>query len=188
MKKKVYVGNVIIGGEEIILQGMTKSDTNDAEAVLKEIEDMVEEGASLVRVAVPDRKSIDGLREIVKRSPVPVIADIHFNPDLAILSMDAGVKKIRLNPSNIRNRKDIERIVKKAKEMKIPIRVGVNSGSLVYEGKKGKITSDDLIKSLRREVSILENLSFKDISVRIIICKAKISMNSFQTSPDFIYS
>ena len=163
MKRKVYVGDVVIGGEEIILQGMAKSDTNDVDKVLEEIEDMVEEGASLVRVAVPDRKSIDALREIVKRSPVPIIADIHFNPELAILSMDAGVKKIRLNPSNIRNKRDIERIVKKAKEMKIPIRVGVNSGSIVYEGKKGKVNSDDLIESLKREVSILEKLSFKDI-------------------------
>jgi len=180
MKKKVYVGNVIIGGEEIILQGMTKSDTNDVEAVLKEIENMVEEGASLVRVAVPDRKSINGLREIIKRSPVPVIADIHFNPDLAILSMEAGAKKIRLNPSNIRNRKDIERIVKKAKEMKIPIRVGVNSGSLVYEGKKGKITSDDLIESLRREVSILENLSFKDIVLSAKSPDVKLTIETYR--------
>lgn len=163
MKRKVCVRDVVIGGGEVVLQGMAKSDTKDTKGVLYEIEKMVEEGASLVRVAVPDKESIKSLEEIVKKSAVPIIADIHFNPVLAILSMDVGVGKIRLNPSNIRNRKDIEKIVKKAKEMKIPIRVGVNSGSLIYEGKRGEIKAEELVDSLKREVSILEELSFKDI-------------------------
>ncbi len=164
IKREVFVGDKKLGGREILLQGMIKGDLKKFEKIKKEIDLMIDEGADLIRVAVPDKKSIDEIEKIVKYSKVPIIADIHFNYELALLAMDVGVKKIRLNPSNIKERKNIEKVVIEAKRRKIPIRVGANVGSLIYEKKEG-----DRIKllfdSIDREVKILEDLNFFDIVI-----------------------
>jgi len=164
IKRVFYIGDKKIGDGNILLQGMIKGDLENFDLIKDEIDRMIDEGADLIRVAVPDKKSIEHVEKVVKYSKVPIIADIHFNPQLALLSMEVGVKKIRLNPSNIRDRKDIENIVFEAKRRGIPIRVGANVGSLYYERK-----SDDRIKllleAIEREVKILEELNFFDIVI-----------------------
>jgi len=168
IKRGFYIGNKKIGEGEILLQGMIKGDLNNINSIYEEIDLMIDEGADLIRVAVPDKKSIESVEKIVKYSEVPIIADIHFNPLLAILSIEAGVSKIRLNPSNIKKKEDIKKIVDLAKLKNIPIRVGGNIGSIYYE-KKTKGSIDDLLESVKREVNLLESFDFHNI---VISCKS----------------
>jgi (E)-4-hydroxy-3-methylbut-2-enyl-diphosphate synthase len=164
IKRVIYIGDKKLGGGDILLQGMIKEDLKNFENVKKEIDLMIEEGADLIRVAFPDKKSLDYLDKIVKYSKVPIIADIHFNYELALLAMEIGVKKIRLNPSNIRERKNIEKIVFEAKRRGIPIRIGANVGSLIYERKEGERIKL-ILESIEREIKILEDLNFFDIVI-----------------------
>ena len=167
IKSSFYIGDKKIGDGNILLQGMIKGDLNDINSIFKEIDLMIEEGADLIRVAVPDKKSIETIEKIVRYSKVPIIGDIHFNPELAILSIEAGVHKIRLNPSNIKKKEDIKKIVELAKLKDIPIRIGGNIGSVYYE-KREKVNIKDLIESTKREVELLEDFGFKKI---VISCK-----------------
>jgi (E)-4-hydroxy-3-methylbut-2-enyl-diphosphate synthase len=164
IKRVIYIGDKKLGGGDILLQGMIKEDLKNFENVKKEIDLMIEEGTDLIRVAFPDKKSLDYLDKIVKYSKVPIIADIHFNYELALLAMEIGVKKIRLNPSNIRERKNIEKIVFEAKRRGIPIRIGANVGSLIYERKEGERIKL-ILESIEREIKILEDLNFFDIVI-----------------------
>ncbi|MDI6860726.1 MAG: (E)-4-hydroxy-3-methylbut-2-enyl-diphosphate synthase [Caldisericia bacterium] len=164
IKRRFFIGDRKIGEGEILLQGMIKGNLKKFNEIKKEIDKMIEEDVDLIRVAVPDKKSIEYVEKIVKYSKVPIIADIHFNAELAILSIDVGVKKIRLNPSNIKERKDIEKVVLHAKHKGIPIRVGANVGSLVYEKKEGERLKI-MLEAIEREVKILEEFSFFDIVI-----------------------
>ncbi|MFW6049195.1 MAG: flavodoxin-dependent (E)-4-hydroxy-3-methylbut-2-enyl-diphosphate synthase, partial [Candidatus Bipolaricaulota bacterium] len=130
----VDVGGVKIGGDNpIVVQSMTNTDTRDPDATIDQIRRLVGHGCELVRVAVPDDEAARSLSRIIAESPVPIIADIHYSPDLALMALDAGVAKLRLNPGNITLDRDIRRIADAASEKSIPIRVGVNSGSLDQE-------------------------------------------------------
>lgn len=164
IKRSFFIGDKKIGEGEILLQGMIKGDLKKFDEIKLEIDKMIDEGVDLIRVAVPDKKSISYVEKIVKYSKVPIIGDIHFNPELAILSMEAGVKKIRLNPSNIKERKNIEKVVYEAKRRGVPIRVGANVGSIVYEKKSGERLKI-MLEAIEREVKILEELSFFDIVI-----------------------
>lgn len=168
VRRSFYIGDRKIGDGNILLQGMIKGNLKNVESIYKEIDMMIEEGVDLIRVAVPDKKSIEYVEKVVKYSKVPIIADIHFNPELAILSIETGVKKIRLNPSNIKNIEDIKKIVSFAKSKGVPIRVGGNIGSLYYE-KKAKGGLNDLLESVKKEVKLLEEFGFYDI---VISCKS----------------
>lgn len=132
--RPVRVGDVIIGGSAIpVVQSMTNTDTRNSEATLKQIREAVSAGAQIMRVAVPDETAADVLPAIVKGSPVPVVADIHFDYRLALRSIDAGVQKLRINPGNIGGRERLRTVVRAAEDHGIPIRVGVNAGSLEKE-------------------------------------------------------
>ena len=127
----LHVGNVKIGGDNpIVVQSMTTADTRDAKATLAQIEELAEAGCEIVRIAVPDRKAAAALPDIVPFSPVPLIADIHFEHTLALKALDAGIHGLRLNPGNIRKHDDVVEVVNKAKERMTPIRIGVNFGSV----------------------------------------------------------
>src|SRR3712207_5726519 len=127
----VQVGDVKIGGEnQIVVQSMAAADTRDPVATLAQINELAEAGCEIVRVAVPDRKAAAALPDIVPYSPVPLIADIHFEHTLALKALDAGIHGLRLNPGNIRKHDDVVEVVQKAKERKVPIRIGVNFGSV----------------------------------------------------------
>lgn len=125
------VGSVRIGGgNPIVLQSMTKTETTDVAGCLKQIQKLVKAGAGLVRIAVPTRADTEAFGKIVQKSPIPLVADIHFSPDRAIEAIEAGAAKIRLNPGNVKNKDDIMRIIDCAKRHRIAIRIGVNEASI----------------------------------------------------------
>lgn len=170
IKRMVKVKDLIIGGTSpVIIQSMTNTDTRDIEKTLEQINKLKDEGCQLVRCAVPDMVACDALKEITKRSPLPIVADIHFDYRLALKAIENGVAKLRINPGNIGSIDRVEAVVKKAKENNIPIRIGVNSGSLEKDilERDGKPTAKGLVESALRHVKILEELNFYDIVISI---------------------
>lgn len=168
--RKIFIGNVPVGGgSPISVQSMTKTRTEDIKGTLKQIYDLKKAGCDIVRVAIPDEKSAYALKEILKKSPLPIVADIHFNPKLAILSLKAGVQGLRLNPGNIEEKEKIKEIVLLAKEKNVPIRIGVNSGSIPKEilKKFGSPTPEALVESALNHIKILEDLNFLDIKISL---------------------
>lgn len=168
--RKVMVGDVQIGsGADIVIQSMTNSDTRDVEETLKQIRMLYNAGCQIIRCAVPDMEACDSLKEIIKESPIPVVADIHFDYKLAIKSIENGVSALRINPGNIGSEDRIKAVVEKAKENNIPIRIGVNSGSLekdILEKYKSP-TAEALVESALRHIKILEKFDFQNIVISI---------------------
>src|SRR5258708_25479292 len=156
----VNVGGVVIGGAApIAVQTMTKTDTRDVKATLRQIHELKEVGCEVVRPAVPDREASEALKEIVKQSPLPVMADIHYDHTLALLAIEAGVHCLRLNPGNIPDRDKVVKVVAAAKERQIPFRIGVNAGSLPEEVHKSmreqhQIDRDDRERTAHRMVEV----------------------------------
>lgn len=129
--RQIQLGSVFIGGDApVSVQSMTNTRTDDAAATLKQIKELAAVGCDVIRCAVPDMPAAQALREIVAQSPIPVIADIHFDYKLALAAIDAGVNGLRLNPGNIGGREKVEAVVAAARIKNIPIRIGVNAGSL----------------------------------------------------------
>ncbi len=167
--KAVRVRDLQIGGgAPVVVQSMTKTDTRDVKATLDEIRRYVEVGCDLVRVAVLDAEAADAVEEIVKHSPIPVVADIHFDYRLALTVIRHGVDKLRLNPGNIGERSRVEAVVKAAKERGIPIRIGVNSGSiekaLLHD--LGR-TAETMVASAAKHIQILNDLDYDQIVVSL---------------------
>ena len=166
--KKIYIKDVAIGGDApISVQSMTYSDTRDVEATLEQIKRLHFAGADIVRVAVPDMEAALALKEISKQSTLPLVADIHFNYKLA-LEAAKWVDAIRLNPGNIGEKSRIKEIVKACKERNLPIRVGVNAGSLEkeFEDRYGA-TAKGMVASAEYNIKFLEDLDFSDIKVSL---------------------
>ncbi len=137
--RQVMVGNVPIGGAApVAVQSMTSGYTHDIDKCVREINKLAAGGADIVRVAVPERKDTEALKEIIKQVQVPIVADVHFHFQRALEALEAGVSKIRLNPGNINDRKEVEMVIDACKEHKVPIRVGVNEGSIVERKDKQK--------------------------------------------------
>lgn len=129
--KELTIGNVKIGnGALISVQSMCNTDTRDVKTTINQINEMAEKGCELVRLAVLNKDAADAIKDIVKKSPVPLIADIHFDYRLAIQCINNGINALRLNPGNIGKRENVEKVVALAKQQQIPIRIGVNAGSL----------------------------------------------------------
>ena len=169
----VNVGGVVIGGAApIAVQTMTKTDTRDVKATLRQIHELKEAGCEIVRPAVPDHEAAEALREIVKGSPLPVIADIHYDHTLALTAIEAGVHCLRLNPGNIPDRDKVVKVVTAAKERQIPFRIGVNAGSLPEEVHKTlreqhhidrddrERTADRMVEVALGHCKILEELDY----------------------------
>lgn len=171
--RPVFVGGVQVGGgAPIVVQTMTNTDTADAKATVEQIARLADAGAEIVRVAVPDRQAAEALPEIVRRTPVPIIADIHFDHRLALASIQAGVHGLRLNPGNIRDPGKVRQVVRAAKERGIPIRVGVNEGSLpplppLAEGEMPPSKARRMVDAALWEIGILEEMGFEDIKVSL---------------------
>jgi (E)-4-hydroxy-3-methylbut-2-enyl-diphosphate synthase len=161
---------VIGGGNPIAVQSMTKTRTSDIDATVKQIHELEKAGCQIVRSAVPDKVSALALKEIKKQINIPLVADIQFNYEHAIIAAQAGVDKLRINPGNIGDREKVKAVVNAAKDKGIPIRVGVNSGSLEKEIRKkyqGHVTAEGLVKSALKNVKILEDLDFHDIVISL---------------------
>jgi (E)-4-hydroxy-3-methylbut-2-enyl-diphosphate synthase len=169
-KRQIWVGRVPVGGgAPVVVQSMTKTDTSDVDATLEQIEAMVEAGCELVRVAVPRDKDAAALETIVARAPVPIIADIHFNYTLALKAIDAGAHCIRLNPGNIGGRDKVEQVVAKAKQAGVPMRIGVNSGSLPkhLHALERENPVEALVGAAIEFVELMESLQFENFKVSI---------------------
>ena len=152
------------------VQSMTKTDTADVSATVAQIEEMVRAGCEVVRLAVPDNDAAIALKEIRKRVPdVPLVADIHFHYKLALLALEAGIDKLRLNPGNIGKHERIVEVVRAAQAQKVPIRIGVNGGSLEKDllKKYGTATPEAMVESAMRHIQILEDLGFTDTIISL---------------------
>lgn len=169
--KAVQVKNVQIGGgAPVVVQSMTKTDTADVDATVAQIEEMVRAGCEIVRLAVPDNDAAIALKEIRKRVPdVPLVADIHFHYKLALLALEAGIDKLRLNPGNIGKHERIVEVVRAAQARNVPIRIGVNGGSLEKDllAKYGTATPEAMVESALRHIQILEDLGFTDTIISL---------------------
>ena len=167
--KVIEIGNVKIGGDNpISVQSMCNTDTRDVETTLEQINRMAERGCELVRLAVLNKDAADAIKNIVKKSPVPLIADIHFDYKLAIQCINNGINALRLNPGNIGKRENVEKVVSLAKQQNIPIRIGVNAGSLEKDLQDKDIPlSEKMVLSALGHIKILEDLDFDLIKVSL---------------------
>jgi (E)-4-hydroxy-3-methylbut-2-enyl-diphosphate synthase len=169
----LHIGDVSVGGENpIVVQSMATADTRDPIATLRQVRELAEAGCEIVRVAVPDRKAAAALPDIVPHAPVPLIADIHFEHTLALKALDAGIHGLRLNPGNIRKPEDVREVVARAKERQVPIRIGVNFGSVApmpeafvdemaeRSATQVELRAEWLVRSALGHIQILEDLDF----------------------------
>ncbi len=160
------VGHVGIGSQyPVTLQSMTNTDTKDTEKTLKQIRMLATEGIEIIRVALPEKEAVESFERICLESPLPVVADIHFDYRLALEAIEAGASALRINPGNIGSRDKVEQVIKKASAYQIPIRIGVNSGSIRKDilAKYQRPTAEALVESLVEQVEIFEQLDFRDI-------------------------
>lgn len=170
LTRQLEVGKVKVGGgAPIAVQSMTNTKTSDPVATLEQINRLAEAGCDIVRCAVPDMAVAEGLKTIVKESPIPVIADIHFDYKLALAAIEAGVDGLRLNPGNIGGNDRVAAVVEAAKKRNIPIRIGVNAGSLPKDllGKYGHPTPEALVEAAWRHIRILEEMDYKNIKISL---------------------
>jgi len=168
--RQIRVGNVPVGGgAPIVVQSMCNTDTRDVGATLAQIGRLAEAGCELVRLAVLGQRAVKALEAIAEESPVPVIADIHFDHRLALGALAAGVDGLRLNPGNIGGARAVSRVVRAAAERRVPIRIGVNSGSLDKDlvSRYGGPTPEAMVESALRQVRLLESLSFHEIKISL---------------------
>jgi len=167
---KIMVGNIAVGGDApVSVQTMTKTDTCDIKGTIKQIQSVASAGCDIIRVAVPDRRAAQAIKEIKKEITIPLVADIHFDYRLAISSLEAGADAIRINPGNIGSREKIKEVVKAAVEHKSVIRIGVNSGSLekdIMEKHKG-VEAEALVESALRHIQLMEDMNFKNIKISV---------------------
>ncbi|ALC89922.1 4-hydroxy-3-methylbut-2-en-1-yl diphosphate synthase [Bacillus sp. FJAT-18017] len=181
--RPVRVGNLTIGGNnEIIIQSMTTTKTHDVEATVAEIKRLEDAGCQIVRVACPDMRAAEAIPEIKKRINIPLVVDIHFDYKLALKAIEGGADKIRINPGNIGRREKVEAVVKAAKEKGIPIRIGVNAGSLEKKilDKYGYPTADGMVESALHHIKILEDLDFHDIIVSMKASDVNLAIEAYE--------
>jgi (E)-4-hydroxy-3-methylbut-2-enyl-diphosphate synthase len=166
--KPLRFGTTIIGGDApIIVQSMTKTDTRDIQATVIQIKELTDCGCEIVRVAVPDFEAAQAISTIKKDIAIPIIADIHFDHRLAIEALKSGADGLRLNPGNIRDPEQITKIVKAAKQKQIPIRIGVNAGSLPPSSKSCISTSEQMVNTALEQIELLESLDFDLVKVSL---------------------
>ncbi len=185
--RPVRVGDLVIGGNnEVIIQSMTTTKTHDVEATVAEILRLEEAGCQIVRVACPEERDALALAEIKSRINIPLVVDIHFNYKLALMAIEAGVDKIRINPGNIGRREKVEAVVTAAKAKNIPIRIGVNAGSLekhILE-KYGYPTARGMVESALHHIKILEDLDFHDIIVSLKASDVQLALEAYQLASE----
>lgn len=168
MSRPIHIGDVIVGGgAPVIVQSMTKTDTRDAKATVDQIHRLEEYGCQIVRVAVPDGEAAASIAAIKPLISIPLIADIHFDYRLALLALESGVDGLRLNPGNIADREQIKMVVLAAKDRNVPIRIGVNAGSLPKTTDGEQSTVDRMVSAALEQIELLESLDFELIKVSL---------------------
>lgn len=168
--RKVKVGNIYVGGNApISVQSMNNTDTRDVTSTIRQIKDLEDAGCDITRCAVPDMEAAEALEKIIKNVKIPIVADIHFDYKLALKSIESGVAALRINPGNIGSINKVKTVAEAAKDRGIPIRVGVNSGSLEKEllDKYGEVCPKALVESALKHINILESINFNDIVISL---------------------
>ncbi|HZV13122.1 MAG TPA: flavodoxin-dependent (E)-4-hydroxy-3-methylbut-2-enyl-diphosphate synthase [Candidatus Kapabacteria bacterium] len=181
--RRVMVGNIAVGGgAPISVQTMTKTKTGDVKATVEQIRKAEEAGVDIVRVTVNDWEAAEAIGEIVKQSKVPIVADIHFNHVFALKAIEGNVAKVRLNPGNIGSRERIHEVLSRAKERNIPIRIGVNSGSLEEDilQKHGYPTAEALFESAMRHAEICEEFGFTDVIISVKSTDVRLMIEAYR--------
>jgi len=180
--RKINLGGVPIGGDApITVQSMTNTNTSDVQATVAQIVELEEAGCEIIRVAVPDREAVDALPEIIKKINLPLIADIHFNHQLAIDAMKAGVAAIRINPGNI-SRDKIREVIQVAKEREVVIRIGVNAGSLQKDMvlEYGGVTAEALVASALKNIELFEEEGFQNLKLSLKSSDVPVMIESYK--------
>src|ERR1700761_4746163 len=168
--RQISVGGVPVGGgAPVTVQSMTTTKTADVEGTLAQIYALAAAGADIVRCTCNEQAAAEGLAQIVPRSPVPIVADIHFHHEMALAALEAGVQGLRLNPGNLRKEVEIKEVASEARDRGVPIRIGVNAGSLhpdIY-AKSGGATPEALVESARNELALFEEVGFEDVKISV---------------------
>lgn len=183
MRRAVQVGKLIIGGHSAVsIQSMTNTDTRNMAATSAQIAALAHEGCEIVRISVFDDAAAANVRDLVDRSPVPLVADIHFDHRLAIKSAENGISKLRINPGNLKNEQAIKQVVACAKAHHIPIRVGVNSGSVPKDirHRDGGLTAQGLVDSALKHIHLLEKEGFEDIVVSLKASDVRLTVEAYR--------
>lgn len=181
--RSVQVGNLTIGGNNhVVIQSMCNTKTKNVEATIKQINALEQAGCELVRVAVFDKEDAYAIKEIKKGIHIPLVADIHFDYRLALIAIESGIDKVRINPGNIGSIEKVKAVVDACKEKHIPIRIGVNGGSLEKEilEKYGEPTPEGMIESAMKHVKILEDLDFHDIVISLKSSNTTLTIKAYE--------
>ena len=182
--RPINVGGIQIGGQnKVIIQSMTNTKTKDIEATVKQILDLEKAGCEIIRVACLDMDDAKAIKEIKTQIHIPIVADIHFDYKIAICAIESGADKVRINPGNIGGKEKVKAVVKKCKEYNVPIRIGVNAGSLekdLLEKYGGKPTAKAMVESAKRHVKILEDLDFYDIAISLKASNLDLCIESYE--------
>ncbi|MGL4662317.1 MAG: flavodoxin-dependent (E)-4-hydroxy-3-methylbut-2-enyl-diphosphate synthase [Culicoidibacterales bacterium] len=185
--RPVMVGNIQIGGNnEVVIQSMTTTKTRDIEATIAEIKRLEEAGCQIVRCTCPTLEDAQAIAEIKKHTKMPVVADIHFNYRMALAAIEAGADKIRINPGNIGKDENVKKVVEAAKAKNIPIRIGINAGSLEKHilDKYGYPTAEGMLESAKYHVQILEDLDFHDIIISMKASNIDLAINAYKLAAE----
>ncbi len=185
--RSIKVGNLTIGGNnQVVIQSMTNTKTKDIEATVAQINQLAATGCQLVRMAIFDKEDALAIKEIKKQVKLPLVADIHFDYRLALLAIESGIDKIRINPGNIGSREKVEAVVNACKEKHIPIRIGVNGGSLEKDllEKYGRPTAEAMVESAKRHVKILEELDFHDICISLKASSTLLTVEAYKLASE----
>jgi (E)-4-hydroxy-3-methylbut-2-enyl-diphosphate synthase len=185
--REISVGSVKVGGDNpISVQSMTTTKTADVEGTLQQIYALAANGADIVRCTCNDRSAAEGLAQIVPRSPVPIVADIHFHVEMALAALEAGVNGLRLNPGNLRKPEEIKLVASEAKDRGVPIRIGVNAGSLhpdIYK-RFGGATPEALVESARIELAYFEEVGFSDVKISVKASSVALMIASYRLASE----
>jgi (E)-4-hydroxy-3-methylbut-2-enyl-diphosphate synthase len=185
--KQIHIGNVPVGGgAPIAVQSMTKTDTRDVKATVRQIKELQECGCEIIRCAVPDMEAARALLDIKKRIKIPLVADIHFDYRLALTSLESGVDGLRLNPGNIGEADKVKLVALAAKERGVPIRIGLNGGSLPKTGNTELTTAERMVASALEQIHLLESLDFDLIKVSLKAFDVPTTIEAYQTIADKI--
>ena len=188
--RQLHVGDVAVGGgAPITIQSMTTTKTADVEGTLQQIYALAGAGCDIVRCTCNEQEAAEGLAHIVPRSPLPIIADIHHQYRRALEAMEAGVQGLRLNPGNIRRPEHIKAVALEAKDRGIPIRIGVNGGSLdpeLYEKYGGKVTAEAMVESAKRELGFFEEVGFDNVKISVKASNVALMIDAYRLLADTV--
>jgi len=185
--RQIHVGDVAVGGgAPVSVQSMTTTKTADVEGTLAQIYALAGAGADIVRCTCNEEKAAEGLAHIVPRSPVPLVADIHFHHEMALAALEAGVQGLRLNPGNLRKEAEIKQVAQEAKDRGVPIRVGVNAGSLhpdLYK-RYGGATPEALVESARMEIAYFAEVGFEDVKISVKASSVPLMIEAYRLASE----